>query len=252
MSDPVFELVGLTEDEDSPVLLGLWSAAASPPVSFEAGETAPEIPVWRVNIPDDEQLAEQWFDQGEERLRQARAKLAQVAPRLDHLAQLNVDVGATSFTLDTIPLPPAEQHLLDEVRGWEDGTGAVAFGFGDDVMASLRKLQEAVRYYAAAETAHQGVVLGRTTLSWLGDADTVWASLSTRRQVNMHRRTVNLVVASKDATIRLLFLTLQSAAKIAASLSTGGITAAAAIPIAWRYIRDVLAELDKLEAVKQA
>ena len=68
MSEPVFELVGLAETEDSPVLLGLWSAAAPEPVSFSVEETGPPVPVWRFNIPDDDDQAEQWLTEGEKRL----------------------------------------------------------------------------------------------------------------------------------------------------------------------------------------
>ena len=251
MSEPVFELVGLAETEDSPVLLGLWSAAAPEPVSFSVEETGPPVPVWRFNIPDDDDQAEQWLTEGEKRLAAAKTKLANVTPRLDHLIAMSPAIGATSFSTETLALPNAEQMLLEEIDLTASGTAPVSFGVGEDVGAALEKLRQAVKQYAAAETAHQGQVLGHTTFGWLGDVDTVWATASSKRQVNMHRRTVRLALASKDTTIRLLFLTVQSAAKITASLAGGGITAAAAVPIAWNYIRQVLAELGELEAIKK-
>jgi hypothetical protein len=245
MSEPVFELVGLAETEDSPVLLGLWSAAAPEPVSFSVEETGPPVPVWRFNIPDDDDQAEQWLTEGEKRLVAAKTKLANVTPRLDRLIAMSPSLGATSFDTTVATLPQAEQNLLLELEA------PPSFGLTDDVGAALEKLRQAVKQYAAAETAHQGQVLGHTTFGWLGDVDTVWATASSKRQVNMHRRTVRLALASKDTTIRLLFLTVQSAAKIMASLAGGGITAAAAVPIAWNYIRQVLAELGELEAIKK-
>lgn len=255
MAMSVFELVGLTEDENSPALLGLWSAAAPEPVSFSAEATGPAIPVWRVNIPDDPQAAEQWLVQGERRLDEAQKKLSTVNARLDMLAAREQMVGATSFSTEAIaalpPLAAAEQNLLADLEQAADGTAPVSFGVGEDIGAALEKLRQTVRYYAAAETAQHNQVIGRTTFSWTGDADTVWAATSSKRQVMMHRRTVRLAVASKDANIRLLFLTAQAAAKIAASLATGGITAAAALPIAWNYIKQVLAELGELDALKK-
>lgn len=243
MAEPVFELVGLAETEDSPVLLGLWSAPA--PISFSVEETEPPMPVWRVNIPDDDDLAEQWLTEGEKRLDAAKTKLANVTPRLDHLIAMSPSLGATSFDTTVAALPQAEQNLLLELEA------PPSFGLTEDVGAVLEKLRQAVKQYAAAETAYRGQVLGHTTFGWMGDVDTVWAKLSSKRQVNMHRRTVRLALASKDTTIRLLFLTVQSAAKIMVSLAGGGITAAAAVPIAWNYIRQVLAELGELEAIKK-
>ncbi|MBK9053146.1 MAG: hypothetical protein IPL78_20235 [Chloroflexi bacterium] len=112
MSEPVFELVGLAETEDSPVLLGLWSAAAPDPISFSVAETEPPVPVWRVNIPDDDDLAEQWLTEGENRLAAAKTKLANVTPRLDHLIAMSPALGATSFDTTVAALPQAEQNLL--------------------------------------------------------------------------------------------------------------------------------------------
>jgi len=250
MNTPVFELVGVTDDETSPALLGLWSAAAPEPVSFSTDTTAPPMPVWRVNIPDDEDEAERMLAEGERQLAAAQRKLNSVTARLDSLAQYKATAEAVSFSTEAPPvtLNPADQFLLEELQQAE--SGAVSFGLTDEIGPALEKIRQAVMFYAAAETAQQETVLGRTTISWTGDADTVWASHSSKRQVKLHRRTVRLALASKDTNIRLLFLTVQSAAKIAATLS-GGITAAAAIPIAWNYIRQVLAELEQLNTVKQ-
>ncbi|MBK9054176.1 MAG: hypothetical protein IPL78_25660 [Chloroflexi bacterium] len=133
MSEPVFELVGLAETEDSPVLLGLWSAAAPEPVSFSVEETGPPVPVWRFNIPDDDDQAEQWLTEGEKRLAAAKTKLANVTPRLDHLIAMSPAIGATSFSTETLALPNAEQMLLEEIDLTASGTAPVSFGVGEDV-----------------------------------------------------------------------------------------------------------------------
>ncbi len=244
MSEPIFEVVGLPYEEDNPALLCVWSAAASSPVSFAAEESGPEKTIWRMNIPDDEALAEQWLTKGEQQLDQAQKKLANITPRLNRLAEMAPVIGATSFDTMTAALPSAEQALLMEM------SAPPSFGLTEDIGVMLEKVHQAVIHYAAAETSQHNQILGHTVFSWTGDADTAWASQSSPRQVKMHRRTVRMALVSRDTTIRLLFLTVQSAIKIAA-LSSGGVTAAAALPLAWNYIKQVLAELEALEASQQ-
>lgn len=140
-----------------------------------------------------------------------------MTPRLNRLAEMAPVIGATSFDTMTAALPSAEQALLMEM------SAPPSFGLTEDIGVMLEKVHQAVIHYAAAETSQHNQILGHTVFSWTGDADTAWASQSSPRQVKMHRRTVRMALVSRDTTIRLLFLTVQSAIKIAA-LSSGGVT----------------------------
>lgn len=145
-----FELVGVTEDETSPGLLGLWSVAGARTCLFlhrNDGSTHARLVV---NIPDDEDEAERMLAEGETACGRAK-KIEQCHRPARFLVVHKEAAEAVSFSADAqaVALNPADQFLLEELQQAE--SGAVSFGLTDEIGPALEKIRQAVMYYAAGK-----------------------------------------------------------------------------------------------------
>ena len=102
----------------------------------------------------------------------------------------------------------------------------------------------ALAHYAAVETAVQGRLLGRTTVSWMGDMNTVWHAGLDPTSAVLHQRTLALALASRDTWMRMVVVVARGAIALSVLLTTPG-GAILALPAAWKFVHQVLSELEK-------
>ena len=92
-------------------------------------------------------------------------------------------------------------------------------------------------------------MLARTVVGWTGDLDTLWEQYLRPEQIDLHRRSLNLAITSRAAMLRTFIVTTQGAAKLSILLATPG-GAILALPAAWKYVNQILAELEKIRDLK--
>lgn len=264
MSQPIFEFVG--EADTAQELLGPWQATPPRPasVSFDVGAPPVEEPpenasVWRVNLPEDLETVKLALDQAQSQVDAAQRVLAQVPARFDEFVKrAQPPAGeAVSFAAPSEPVfesgsPEAELFaLMGEAEKGE--SAVVSFGITDfaseaweSAKAEFAKLMEQVNreflHFAWVETNQNGLLLARTTMSWSGDANNVWHSEISPEQSRAHQRSLNLAVNTRMMRLRTFTTVATGAAKLSALLTTPA-GAAMALPMAWKYVQTVLAQV---------
>jgi hypothetical protein len=253
----VFEIVDAGLAESRHDLFGLWTAsdvAPSPEASFDASIAAAEsASLWRVNLPADPPLAQAELDQAEAQLTATERALEQASDRLVAVAQ-QAGAGA-SFTITRTggPQPVAEVELLKLLQSAGLDETVVSFGLRERVTERIEPItrqfqvlvtrsQKLVGHDAVVVTTVGERIIAQTSVSWGGDAHTTWRSDVDPQQVVLHQRAVTLAVASRTALLRTLIVASQGAIAIMVRLSMpGGVLLA--LPAAWRFVTQVLAEL---------
>jgi hypothetical protein len=81
-------------------------------------------------------------------------------------------------------------------------------------------------------------------VSWLGDADTTWRTPVTADQIALHQRAVTLALNTRASMMRVAVLVIQGARLLAQLpvMVASPIGIVMAIPAAWRFLDQVLAE----------
>lgn len=251
-----FQLLDRAAADAAPRIFEVWETAPGEDVSFAlpgAPEPEAEIAVWSVNLPADAGQAATLLEASLAQVEGAGRSLSEAQARLESLASRGS--GDVSFGAPSAPLPPAEQELLSALEALKAReSGAVSFGLlpgGADLAEAqakfknvLTRLTQSLAYYAFVETQVEGRLLSRTTLGWSSDSQTLWQSAVTAEQVSLHQRMLTLAVQSRAALMCTVALTAQSAAKIAALLALPG-GALLALPTAWKFINQVLNEVDQ-------
>jgi hypothetical protein len=157
----------------------------------------------------------------------------------------------------TWPQPEADLlHLASQLQGERVSYGlgqmlGVDLGqIGDQFRQSLRRFFQLLTHLAWVETQLQGQLLGQTTVSWTGQTRTVWAAGLVPGQQALHQRNYALAMASRLTLLRTMVIATQGAAKIGVLLGmSGGVGAVAALPVAWRYVSQILAEVQRYQEV---
>lgn len=283
----VFELLSSPIAEQTDNVLGVWHTAPgeAEAVSFaapgaEGGDAGPEVPIWRVNIPADTANANQALDRNLAHMGHTIDALPDAQARLNQLlAQAHRSTDSVSFAVgdtDTV-LPPAEQQLLDMLgQIKETNEEPVSFGWFDGLKPKppevpkeiteaeeqfreiIARVTQAVMYFAVVETKVDSRLIGQTSLTWLGDSNTLWARRIKPDHLALHDRTLRLTIESRHALLRTFMLAAQGALKLSALLATPG-GPLLALPAAWKFTNQVLGELSayrtkqaELEAVNNS
>lgn len=265
MPQSPFEFVDAADQDGD--WLGLWTPAAPEPVSFGLGlaEAAPPVDamVWRVNLPANPREAAEQLEAGEARLRETEAALNHAPEQIESFvarAQTRSTEGV-SFSAsgaETFSEPDNDLlYLLDEARTGQPP--AVSFSVGEAAPDSLRqanahfasalnKLSRIMSNFAWVETNVEGRLLARTIINWTGDTNTLGQAELSAQQITQHRRTVALSVASRGLYLNTFVIVTQGALKLAPLLITPG-SALLALPIAWKSVSRVLAEVGQYRAI---
>ncbi|NNJ12567.1 hypothetical protein EKD04_019765 [Chloroflexales bacterium ZM16-3] len=244
----IFEVIEPVAGAPAPP--GPWTTRPAPPVSFSAGG-APEAgaPIWRVSLSADPQEARLALDEAGRGLRAQQAALETATARMQQVARGN---GGASFSAGRTPAPELElMGLVGELRAAE--SGAASFGLRESVSAGWGEAEEKFRAfsaqvyetltsYAVVETELDRVLIGRTSVGWTGDVRSLMAAWLSAEQADLHRRTLALALESRAALLRT-FTTVLRGATIVATMISSPVGAVTALPAAWKFVDQLLADM---------
>lgn len=270
-----------TADPALTLLLGDWHTAeadADMAVSFAAGgDPAPAISQWSPPLPADPARAAQALQDRAQQQARVADQLNAVFTRLDPLAR------QTALALQTdqppsfsAPQGTPESELADLLREGAEQARPTAEGgllvparwhaLRAGMESAFDTIQRQVRLAAWVETRLNHQRLARSAVTWTGSTHTVleplalqslqtgftaqtdWLFAGGRYYTALHQRNIRVAVATRATLIRSVFVCLESASKIASALMlpppAGPL---AALPVAWDFIRRMLAELRSAE-----
>jgi hypothetical protein len=233
--------------------------------SAPASSPAPEIATWRLNLPANPRAARERLAQAEAQVQAAETGLALIPQRLEQLAQQGRPAPAAGISFGTgaaegMSLAQPEAGLLHLLAEFQEGAGpqfsfAAAAGPGnwskaeEEFQATLKRLLGLLTHLAWVETQVENQLLGRTIVGWTGNMRTAWGAGFGPDYLALHQRALTLALASRQTLLRTLVIAVQGAAKIAALLTIPG-GQILALPIAWKYVSQVLAEVNKYRELK--
>lgn len=270
-----FEIAGV-EGQDP---LDLWTTTPELPVHFGLeGESAglpADTPVYRVQLPADIASAEAAFHEREARLQRSAWALETVPDRLDDLVtrtqagQRLAESRDVHFGIDELGTgrDTAETELLDLLAEADivaaalpPNAGQVDFGLVDEVLdpaieqarsqlhALLDQVNREVLHFAWVETAIQEQILARTSVDWSGDAETVWKEGILPEEARLHNRTLGIATHSRALKMRMALTITGGAVKVAA-LMTNPAGPVLALPVVYRYVKQMLAQASELRQI---
>jgi hypothetical protein len=258
-------------DIDSlPGIFGLWRIgpegdAAGLSYGLDAGEPE-DTPIWRLTLPAQRQEADATLAELEALLRSSEEALEKIPERLDRMVQASrlAGSGGLSFDQGSLPaLPEPEAELLASLLVLNQPFGGLSFEVpGESVEVRNGKLAEAFRafegsmerlirqvtHFAWVETEVGEVMIARSIVSWNGDANTAWGHGLGGGLYQRHRRSLAQALASRNLLLHALVTTAQSAAKLGVLLATPG-GALLALPLAWKFVNQVLADVEKIRGL---
>ena len=272
-----FRALNLPRAGTAPDLFGLWEPVSESDFSLTEEET--DELRWAIDLPLDPRQAKAGIDNGQARLYTLLLDLGDAEQRLagfvatgglsppEEASYAIGDDGAGAPVRE----PEADLHgLLGEIAlaakaAARDSDEPVAFDVEGPVAGRVREAQDGfeafllqfyrtVSHYAWVETAVQGHLVGRTRVSWLGDADTTWRTPVTAEQIALHQRAVTLALNTRAAMMRVAVLVIQGARLLAQLpvMLASPIGIVMAIPAAWRFLDQVLAEARRLRGLPES
>ncbi|MCX7681442.1 MAG: hypothetical protein N2508_05670 [Anaerolineae bacterium] len=234
--------------EDGLDPLGLWQMQTAPALSFAADKGVPAAPTWQVALPGASVEAQAALAEQLLALQLALADLERVREELLAL----VAGGEVAYAATSDALSACRAELLSAVHA------ARAYSFDQRLsvglledresffqwVALVKQVQKLVGNYVYVETTLGGREIGRTTVNWLGDFETIWRSVATAGEAELHQQAVRLALDSRTALLRVVTVVVTGAFEIAVKASVPGMQIFL-LPAVWRFVRDVLAELRK-------
>ncbi len=232
--------------------LGLCHVAPAA-VAFEASaESAPEVPSWHESLPASPEDAESLLAAQRAALRQRQTTLASIQHDLASLAE--PEIGTSFSTSATIYHPQQLEKLQADLQTFQPS--AESFGLFDHAPAFDAQLaqewhefvgqaERIIAHYARIETSMAGLNVGRTIVTWTGDFRTTWQNDVPDPARRIHLKSVQVALASRMLLIHTAAIVIGGAAGLAlkaASLPPGG--QVLLLPSVWRFVKDVLAELN--------
>ena len=254
----VFELYDASLAQSMPDIIGLWQTQSSlveENMTFGASSASmPDVPVWRANLPSDLHQADTLLAEGESRLHVSKKALESAPGRMDALVRAHIENPSFSVLPSEAAAKP-EAELLLLVSELMEGNLTKSFGMMDQISEGwevttekfylvLERLRKFMVFYAWVETRVQENFLGRTTVSWGGDVHTIWLVGGGAEQFALHQRTLALAMASRDTFMQIFELAARCAIKLSTLASMPG-AVVWVLPVVWKFIHQVLAEIHK-------
>lgn len=256
-------------------IFDLWETSpVAAPVSFDVMEAAPApepFSRWRLDLSEDGQAAALQLERGEAQVRASDAALAAMPQKFDQLLQVrrSAQMGGVAFAAAEVPaLSGAERELwrwLDQAEGRPGPAVApVSFEAGAEAVpglnweearrqfdAGVERLQRLIAHAAWVETRLNGELLAQTIVSWTGDTGTAWSAEAAPARVALHKRSLALALASRATLLRVFFIVTQNAVKLSVLLAVPG-GAVWALPVAWKFVNQVLAEVGEYQKLSNS
>lgn len=260
----------MNNDSDPlPAAFESWQFAAdtsAPGLSYGLDTTPDEhIPVWRKDLSADPEVAAAELAAGEALTQASMEELDAVPGRIDDLIRYTQaeSTGGVSFAApSTEALPEPEAELLDLLGTINSPAVGISFAVGgeeqgkienafDQFGSDMNRLLRLVTHFAWVETEIEGQLLGRSVVSWSGDLDTNWASSAAAEVYQLHQRSLNQALATRNIALHAVTITTQSAVKLAVLLAAPG-GALLALPVAWKFVKGILADIQKYKDLTRA
>jgi hypothetical protein len=230
-----------------------------------AGQSpTPTVSTWRLKLPADLETAVTQLAGAETQMQASETALAALPQRLDQLLQQGQTALAPglsfSAAVEEAGLAQPEAELLQVLAELQDGgQPELSFAVGEapgnwqraneHLQAVLQRLLGLVTYLARVETQIEDQFVGCTIVGWTGSMRTAWGTGFGPDHLALHRRSLALALASRQTLLRTLMIATQGAAKISALLAIPG-GQILALPVAWKYVNQVLAEVDQYHEIK--
>jgi len=228
-------------------ILGLWQPLSAESFAIE-DPSSQTVTVWRVDLPGDRDQALYALDRQQTNLKLVEQDLPHAAQKIDNFIQMSSQAGQVdsfSFALTEGPANEPDRqlaHWLETISGaesfalrsgwfpeWEE-TSRKANAFFEQVKRSLA-------HYAWIESTVGGELLGRTSVSWRGDFETLWRSGLAREHALNHERCLAMALASRTAWLHIAILAARSAVQLALLISTNPVFV---LPAALKYLQQIL------------
>ncbi|PWH17337.1 MAG: hypothetical protein DDG60_02395 [Anaerolineae bacterium] len=265
----IFQTIGSLDDP-----LGLWTPMPQQEmVHFglqqESSLPAVEAPLFRVNLPENLQAAQQAFERSEANLDQVHTVLQAIPNRLDdllHQIQARQTTQSTvSFAANSLTVEPGPESALLELLEDISNSQPISFSRGDepetiqeplsqawrkaktDFESFLEQLEQTVLHFAWVETALAGQVIARSAVDWSGDTITAWAETASAEQKHLHQRALERATRTRHLNLRLFLTVSSGAAKIATLTATG--TPILALPAAYQYVITLLKQAREIKNI---
>ncbi len=250
----------MNKDSDPlPAAFGEWQFKPStdtPAVSFGLDAASDEgIPVWRKDLSADPDDAAAELTHSEALTQVSLDELNAVPDRIDNLIQQAQIAGAGGISFEVATMPEPEADLLDLIDTINRPAVEVSFAIGgedrskiegafDQFGSDMNQLLRLVTHFAWVETQIEGELLGRSVVSWTGDMDTNWATGIKDEVYQLHRRSLNQALVTRNIALHAVTITTQSAVKLAVLLAAPG-GALLALPVAWKFVKAIMADIQK-------
>jgi hypothetical protein len=245
-------------------LFGLWQVSAPSELETVAAESAVALQgeggqVWTVGLPPAPAAADRSLADREGQMGSVARHLDDLAGNLDEFAALFEQIQRLPVEeLPSEAVPMARPELVpEEARMW-DALASLRAGVisadwreaAQHLQALLGELSRTVSHFAWVETRSGTRLVGRTSVGWTGDFETLWQADAAPSQFSLHRRSLALALASRDALLHTFVLTAQTVAKLSALVAIpGGFVLA--LPVIWRFINNVLKDYEAYQALRK-
>ena len=245
----VFELGGALAQALPDLVLGPWTRAAPGIAAFDIGSDAPAS-LWRVDLARDGAANRAAFAAGERSLARTHAALDDAPRRFDQaLAELarasrtGQAPGDRERTERLLDLPRLEADLGAAPAGATIQLPAAADAPGE-LERALPRIADLVRGRARIETRVNAALVACSITTLTGDTE-LWTipSLSPAGAM-LHTRSIAVAMRTRHAWTRILALIAAYGTRFA---TLGLHAGAAALPLVWSLVRDVLREARSLD-----
>jgi hypothetical protein len=254
--------------------VGPWRYTPAGLVAFDAG--GPAIPRWRVDLVRDAAASHRALAGGERSVAEAHALLDDVPRRLaDALDRALTDRSLAAGPLTRgsategqlaspaglgAPLAPvraAEARLIAALTGgtapleldqlaWSTEPAAPVEPEPGQLAQLLDRVADLARGRSRIETRVEGALVAHSITTLTGDTELWIAPRLSLTGAQLHARSVGVAVRTRHTWARILTLTVRGAGRLALLGLPGG--ALSAVPLVWRFVRDVLRELRRRDA----
>lgn len=247
-------------------VFSFWDFSETIPESAVAfGASAPEdspSATWHLDLPLDQQAASQVLEAYSYQAQASVQIIEDLPERIDNLVTRVQAANASGVSFSTIEqsdLPLEEADLLDSLFEIDRMETQVSFGLEEklpkDWQAPYQQFQStaarvlrSISHLAWVETSQAGRLIGRTSVGWAGDMETMYAIALLPQQLDLHRHSLEIALVARHALIRAFTATVATASRLSLLLATPG-GALLSLPAVWKYVNQMLSEVEKYKAV---
>jgi len=274
----VFELGGSLALDLPALAIGPWTRTLPANMAFAPAVDSPDLSrtpsapsanesLWRVDLAGSTDASRSALSEGEHSVASIHAALDDLPRRLDlavHHARSPAWVAASGHpTNESLPLaesalatalvgPARGEPVGRAERAWRTEPGERVDGDGDGdgdrdprrIEQSLARIADLVRGRARIETWRAGALVARSVMTISGDTECWTARGLSQTDAALHARSVIVAARTRSAWARVLVVVVRGCRRLLVlglpSLSV------AALPLIWRFVRDVLREYRRL------